>query len=306
MKNTSSKSPQISHSPYVTLFFHFLCLVGFAIEAVVTFNTFGTLSWVQTEGEFSNFWVTPNLLVIIHTGARFVPCMRHTDTVDALLSNGTLPLTLGELCGMGQKETSYSLQWLRFVTANFLHAGLFHLIPNMLIQLYLGWRFERYYGWKTTLGVFLVSGLAGNVMAGFVNPVIQAGVGASIMVCGFIGATLVDFIVRWSRIPNRKRHLFFWLVITALTIQSSFGKGVDGWGHLSGFIFGFLYMIFAVSGPSVDHSKQKDLEEPALIAPEKENFSNKMRRRRLLKLLFGVLVSSLFLTFLMLFYLTPR
>lgn len=296
-----SSTTNFSHTPYTTTFVVLLSLIAFSIEAWVYFSLHGTLGNVQVNGKPYNFWLFPDAQVLVHSGARATFCMRPIELAHQNIGNATL----SQACGLSMAETGYSLQWLRFIISNFLHFGLLHLFPNLMVLSYLGYKLEFHYGWRTTAGVSVISGIAGNVMGGYFSKVFEASAGTSTISCSLLGATIVDILFRWRGIKARKIHISTTILITVLVIFNSFSALADGFSNFSGFVFGVLSMSFALidSSYQVKLSKMSlSLEEYTVWEKKKEESLN----RRLVKVLLGLLMFSLFLTFLLLFYLSTQ
>ncbi len=143
------------------------------------------------------------------------------------------------------------------VTHMFLHAGILHLLGNMLI-LYLGGPFiEDVWGRPLFAGFYLLSGVA----AAAAHVVLNAGstvplIGASGAIAGVMGA----FLVRYHNTKIRFFYVFgvFWrgtfdasawimlplwfgeqlAMATMLSGASAPGGGVAYWAHVGGFVFG--------------------------------------------------------------------
>lgn len=132
------------------------------------------------------------------------------------------------------------------VTYMFLHAGVGHILFNMLALFFFGPRLETEIGEKRFLWLYLISGLSGAALSVLFAP--QAAiVGASAAVYGvFIGFTYFwprAMIYIWGIFPVEAR----WLVagMTALSLFGGFsgdGGGIAHFAHLGGFIGGFLYL----------------------------------------------------------------
>ena len=56
-------------------------------------------------------------------------------------------------------------QWYRFVTPMFLHAGLGHILANMVAQIIIGSRLENDIGWWRFLILYVLSGIGGILFA---------------------------------------------------------------------------------------------------------------------------------------------
>ncbi len=119
-------------------------------------------------------------------------------------------------------------QWWRVLTTVFVHAGILHIVFNMMVVVNLGFAVERLLGTPRMMAVSLVSalGAAAMVMAfAFRLPT----VGASGMILGWAGALLP--------VVNRQgRQNLAWLLIQVAVI--SLLPGVSWQGHLGGFLAG--------------------------------------------------------------------
>ncbi|MHB2017637.1 MAG: rhomboid family intramembrane serine protease [Candidatus Xenobia bacterium] len=82
-------------------------------------------------------------------------------------------------------------QWWRLVSAMFLHAGLVHLAVNGYALWILGAITERIYGHGRVLLIYLVAGLAGDLLTYYFLDPHEASLGASGAIFGLFGAMLV-------------------------------------------------------------------------------------------------------------------
>jgi len=132
------------------------------------------------------------------------------------------------------------------VTYMFLHAGIGHILFNMLALFFFGPRLEEEIGEKRFLWLYFISGLSGAALSVLFSPE-AAIVGASAAVYGvFIGFTYFwprAKIYIWGIFPIEAR----WLVagMTALSLFGGFsgdGGGIAHFAHLGGFLGGFLYL----------------------------------------------------------------
>jgi membrane associated rhomboid family serine protease len=134
------------------------------------------------------------------------------------------------------------------VTYMFLHAGLWHLVFNMIALYFFGPRVEERLGERHFIALYGFSGL----MAALVSLVFTPGaaiVGAS----GAIFGVMLAFARYWPRsliyiwgvVPVQAR----WFVVgmTALSLWGGFGglqPGLAHFAHLGGFLGGFLYLLW--------------------------------------------------------------
>lgn len=132
------------------------------------------------------------------------------------------------------------------VTYMFLHAGLWHLLFNMLGLYFFGPRLEAEIGGKHFLWLYFLSGLMGAVLS-FVFTPTTAIVGASGAIFGVLLGYAhywpKDRIYIWGVLPIEAR--WFVIVMTALSLFGGFG-GAGGniahFAHLGGFLGGWLYV----------------------------------------------------------------
>ncbi len=133
-------------------------------------------------------------------------------------------------------------QYWRLLTAMFLHAGMAHLLNNMVTLCVLGGMLEDVIGKWRFLLIYLAGGLAGNVTEYMLSvqrnrPVVA--VGASGAVFSVMGAVLFVIIRtrgRGFRIGIRRMVLF-----VALSVYFGFvGSNVANAAHLTGLGTGFL------------------------------------------------------------------
>lgn len=144
---------------------------------------------------------------------------------------------MSDLTGRGQivaAEVAQGEVW-RVVTSGFLHAGVIHLLFNMLILFQLGSVLEARLGKARFLGVYLFSLLGGSIGVMLLQPPTTPAVGASGAVFGLMGAVVVQ--ARRGRSPIESSVgglLVINLVITFVL------PGIAIGGHLGGLIAGLV------------------------------------------------------------------
>ncbi len=143
------------------------------------------------------------------------------------------------------------------VTYMFMHAGIWHILFNMLWLYWFGQIFEEYLGKKRILGLYFMGGLAGaflfvlsyNTLPVFTHsPGLVAGstlVGASASVMAIMVATatlLPDYTISLILIgPVRLKWLVLVLVLIDFLGITGFNAGGE-LSHLGGALIGFLYI----------------------------------------------------------------
>lgn len=142
-------------------------------------------------------------------------------------------------------QPNYELQpYSMFFTYPFFHAGLVHLLGNMLALGWLGQIAVPKIGQRLFALLYLISGIGGGVAFGFLTNSAQPMVGASGALFGLAGAWQC-----WSWLDRRSTGNSLWhisaslfaLVFLNLVMWTS-TKGQLAWEtHLGGFITGGLF-----------------------------------------------------------------
>ncbi len=151
------------------------------------------------------------------------------------------------------------MEWLAFrpdrvltrpwgaLTYMFVHAGLTHLLVNMLVLFFFGPPLEDRWGSKEFLRYFLVCGLGGVLLSFLFAPGAPI-VGASAAVYGIMLAFAMAWpdapIYIWGIFPVKAKYLVgFFFVITVLNAFSSGpGGGIAHMAHLGGLLTGLVYL----------------------------------------------------------------
>ena len=149
-------------------------------------------------------------------------------------------------------------------TSMFMHAGLLHLLGNMLYLWIFGDNIEDSLGSLRYLAFYLVGGVVASLAHYLINPASQLPtVGASGAIAAVLGAYLVlyprarvatfipiGFFLRLTMIPA-SIVLGLWFVLQLFNGVMSFGAadmgGTAFWAHIGGFVFGVLLAFLAKS-----------------------------------------------------------
>jgi membrane associated rhomboid family serine protease len=125
--------------------------------------------------------------------------------------------------------------WWRIVTGGFLHAGIFHILLNMVALYFLGSLLEPGIGTIRFVGVYAVSLLAGSAGALLVTPLTPT-VGASGAVFGLLSAAFI--MARHRGLEQLASQIAFYLI---LNLAFTFGvSGISIGAHVGGLIGGAL------------------------------------------------------------------
>ncbi|CAN4085192.1 unnamed protein product [Withania somnifera] len=158
--------------------------------------------------------------------------------------------TLERLGGLEWKKVVHQHQGWRLITCIWLHAGIIHLIANMLSLVIIGIRLEQQCGFVRIGIIYLLSGAGGSILSSlFIQRSIS--VGASGALFGLLGAMLSELITNWSIYTNKVCALLTLLVIVAINLAVGILPHVDNFAHIGGFLTGFLLGFVLLPRPQL-------------------------------------------------------
>jgi rhomboid protease GluP len=161
--------------------------------------------------------------------------------------------TTEQLIQYGATNASYILlagQWWRLLTATFVHVGLLHIATNMWCLWNLGLLGEPLLGPAGLIGVYLITGIAGNLLSLLVNVFhrdgVSVGAGASGAVFGIAGILIVLLSNKKLPIPAFELNRLRRSVIQFAVLNLIIGVGanftsivrIDNNAHIGGFLSG--------------------------------------------------------------------
>jgi len=142
-------------------------------------------------------------------------------------------------------------EYWRFVTPIFVHIGIMHYVLNSLVLFYLGEQIEKIYGHFRFLIIYLVSGIAGNVLS-FSLKTANVSAGASTAIFGMFGAFIILRHFLKDNPAIRSMAMQYTILVAFMLITNFFDKQVDILGHIGGLIGGILIGVI-VSVPKQPH-----------------------------------------------------
>jgi membrane associated rhomboid family serine protease len=187
-----------------------------------------------------------------------------SSAMKALIAANVVLFVLGQLTGdrvltswlgLSPEATITQLRFWQPATYMFLHAGLFHLLFNMLALWMFGTELERLWGRRYFLKFYFVCGIGAGVLtvlfsllpfsfsAALYNSIV---IGASGAIYGLLLAYGLYFpdrpILMFLLFPIPAKY--FVMIIGAIAFYSSLGVtgGVASATHLSGLVVGYLYL----------------------------------------------------------------
>jgi len=208
--------------------------------------------------------IGPSQSAMINFGARYPPCMKEISSLPSNLQFGCLNNTanpptslcsLEDICGFGGFHGKPPNQWFRFITPIFIHAGIIHIILNMLAQLTVSAQIEKEMGSGGFIILYFAAGIFGNVLGGNFALLGLPSVGASGAIFGTVAATWVDLLTHWRYKFHPVRQLVILIIELIVGIGLGYIPGVDNFAHLGGFFMGLLVSatLYPVVSPSRRH-----------------------------------------------------
>ncbi len=161
--------------------------------------------------------------------------------------------TTAQLIHYGATNAGYIIlghQWWRLLTATFVHVGLLHIATNMWCLWNLGLLGEPLLGPAGLIAVYLITGIAGNLLSLCSNVIfrdyVSVGAGASGAVFGIAGILIVLLSNKKLPIPafelNRLRRsvIQFAVLNLIIGIGANFTSivRIDNHAHIGGFLSG--------------------------------------------------------------------
>jgi rhomboid protease GluP len=132
-------------------------------------------------------------------------------------------------------------EWWRLVTAVVVHIGIVHLVLNLLGLFAIGRWAEAAFGWRATLAIYAVAGIAG-AAASYLAGTAPLSAGASGAIFGLLGAFVVEVAI------HRRVYRAMWasgmagalLLAVAAQLALGFSFAIDQWAHAGGFAAGAI------------------------------------------------------------------
>lgn len=186
-------------------------------------------------GKISGFSVTKLLVginIFIWLIESLLAMFLHTDPI---LQYGIL---------QGTAVSQYQEFW-RLFTSLFLHGDIFHLLFNAYFLYICGELVESIYGKKQFLFIYLISGLAGNLLTILIDPGIYS-IGASGACLGLGGILFYVWIRKKNAALRQFQNMTTFMIMILFNVFYGFflpGASINNWAHIGGFLGGILLGI---------------------------------------------------------------
>ncbi|XP_071965321.1 inactive rhomboid protein 1-like isoform X2 [Antedon mediterranea] len=147
---------------------------------------------------------------------------------------------LDDVCGLipfGNKEKPDQIYrlWLSI----FLHAGIFHCILSIIMQMTILRDLEKLAGCLRIATIYLISGIGGNLMSAIFIPY-RAEVGPAGAQFGLLACLVVEVLQNYQILRNPGSALGKLLIIISALFVLGLLPWIDNYAHLGGFICGTL------------------------------------------------------------------
>lgn len=180
---------------------------------------------------------------------------------------GPSSATLQDMGGLVRSLVVQHKQGWRLMSAVWLHAGVFHLVVNMIALLIFGIQLEKEFGFIRIALLYLISGLGGTLLSALFINTSSVSVGASGALFGLLGGCLSELITNWSHYSSRCSQLFQILIVAGVSLAVGLLPYVDNWAHIGGFITGFLLGFVILMKHQYAWVSRRDLLDPSIERP---------------------------------------
>ncbi len=210
------------------------------------------MRWREQLREFRDFPGT-TILTVIWVGVYVASLVyQGSFTVEfnsnILMGLGGIDTKIGHAFGDARAIDFYEHQWWRAVTSSVFHYSFLHILLNLFGLIQLGRLVESWYGTGPFLLVSVVIGGVGNLLAGYVRPMMGGDpavhcAGGSTLVMGLVGlCAMVGWRSKTRIGRSMQRQMVGVLVLTA--ILGFLIPVIDNYGHTFGSLVGGFIGLF--------------------------------------------------------------
>ncbi|XP_068338541.1 RHOMBOID-like protein 1 isoform X1 [Pyrus communis] len=230
-------------------------------------------------------WLVPSIVVaniVVFVVTMFVnDCPKNSDTCIGRFLGGLSfqpfkenPLlgpsstTLEKMGALDAQRVVHQHQGWRLISCMWLHAGVFHVLANMLSLVFIGIQLEQEFGFVRIGFLYLMSGFGGSLLSALF---IQYGisVGASGALFGLLGSMLSELISNWTMYVNKLAALLTLLFIIIINLAVGILPHVDNFAHIGGFVSGFLLGFLFLIRPQFEWLTQGNASPGPVTTPVK-------------------------------------
>ncbi|KAL6601717.1 hypothetical protein ACP70R_044937 [Stipagrostis hirtigluma subsp. patula] len=169
--------------------------------------------------------------------------------------------TLERMGALDWNKIVHQHQGWRLISCIWLHAGLIHLVVNMLSLLFIGIRLEQQFGFVRIGAIYLLSGFGGSVLSALFLRNNYISVGASGALFGLLGSMLSELLMNWTIYSNKAAAIITLLFIIALNLAIGILPHADNFAHIGGFATGFLLGFVLLARPQFGWMERHELPQ---------------------------------------------
>ncbi|MDU2599447.1 rhomboid family intramembrane serine protease [Anaerococcus sp.] len=148
-------------------------------------------------------------------------------------------------------------EWWRLFTASFIHIGFMHILLNMYFLYQIGPVFEKLYGSRNFLIIYLLAGIMGNLLTFAFGSSSTVSAGASTSLYGLFGLAIGIMLNYKGDSMLSSFGASFLSVIAINIVYSLINPSIGLLGHLGGLLAGVILAgIFPVINRSLPTSTQ--------------------------------------------------
>jgi uncharacterized protein len=144
---------------------------------------------------------------------------------------------------MGFQPTTFTQHPWTLLTSMFLHVEFFHIFSNMLVLFFFGRIVNKLLGRWKFLAIYLIGGLAGNLLFLWIGPQNSLAYGASGAVYAIAGTLVVLMptmrVALWGIIPM-PLWIFAIIFLGLLSVPPFAGPNIAWQAHLGGLAVGLI------------------------------------------------------------------
>ncbi|KAI7987678.1 RHOMBOID-like protein 3 [Camellia lanceoleosa] len=150
------------------------------------------------------------------------------------------------------------------ITCIRLHAGVIHLLANMLSLVFIGIRLEQQFGFVRVRAIYLLSGFGESILSAlFIQHRISGG--ASSALFGLLGVMLSELLTNWTIYTNKVAAVFTLMIIIVINLAVGILPYVDNFAHIGGFLTGFLLGFLLLLRPQFGWPERQHLQADARV-----------------------------------------
>ncbi|KAH9614725.1 hypothetical protein KSS87_012436, partial [Heliosperma pusillum] len=169
---------------------------------------------------------------------------------------GPSSATLQKMGALEINMVVHQHQVWRLISSTWLHAGVVHVLANMLSLIFIGLRLEQEFGFVKIGLLYIISGFGASILSAlFLQSTIS--VGASGALFGLLGAMLSELLTNWTIYANKVAALVTLVLIILINLAVGILPHVDNFAHIGGFITGFLLGFVLLIRPQFGWVSQK-------------------------------------------------